>query len=236
MPIRIIGLLCGAVLLLSAGLAQAAPPFDVSVRAEGKGRTLVTERTVTLSDAPVIKDGNPDHACPGQAAIGALQQGSGGNWEGSWSEGLGYFVTAIAGSKPKGSAYFELWINRRQSMQGICDATLEAGDDVLFFVQDCEYDPALEGCADPITPLGVRVPATITKGTVRNIKVVDHAPNGRATPEAGARVFVNGESIGRTDSDGTITVKGTDLGRAKVYAKKAGKVRSETDTFRVVKP
>ena len=236
MPIRPIGLLCGGLLLLSAGSAQAAAPFNVSVRAEGKAGTLIAERTVTLSDAPVIKDGNPDHACDGQAAIGALQQGSGGNWEGSWSEGLGYFVTSISGTAPKGSAYFELWVNRRQSMQGICDAKLEAGDDVLFFVQDCEYDPALERCADPITPLGVRVPARITKGTVRTVKVVDHAPNGKATPEAGARVFVNGESIGRTGKDGTISIKGTDLGKARVYAKKAGKVRSETDTFRVVRP
>lgn len=234
MPIRFTGLLCGGALLLSGGLAQAAP-FKVSVRAEAKFKTLITERTVTLSEGPVIKDGDPNHACDGQAAIGALQQGSGGDWAGSWSEGLGYFVTAIAGSAPKGAAYFELWINYRQSMQGICDAKLRAGDDVLFFVQDCEYDPDIQACADPITPLGVRVPRRIEKGAVRSIRIVDHAPNGKATAEPGAKVFVNGRKIGRTDKDGRIDVRATKLGKATVYATKAGKARSETDSFRVVK-
>src|SRR5689334_1251044 len=83
MPIRLTGLLCGAVLLVSAQAAVAAGPFDVSIRVEGKARTLVKERKVTLADAPIIKDGNPEHSCNGQAAIGALQAGTGGNWTGT---------------------------------------------------------------------------------------------------------------------------------------------------------
>ena len=235
MPIRLTGLLCGGVLLLSGGLAHAAAPFRVSVRAEAKSKTLIPERVVSLAEGPVIKDGDPSHACDGQAAIGALQQGSGGDWTGSWSEGLGYFVTAIAGTAPRGGAYFELWIDRKLSMQGICDAKLKSGDDVLFFVQDCEYDPKLEGCANPVTPLGVQVAKEMEKGSVRSIRVVDYAPNGKATAEKGAKVFVNGRSIGRTDGKGRIDVKATKLGKATVHATKAGKVRSETDTFRVVK-
>lgn len=233
-PIRITGLLCGGLLLLCAGPAQAAP-FKVSIRVEAKSKTLVEERRVTVSEGEVVKDGDPAHACDGQAAIGALHQGTGGDWEGSWSEGMGYFVTAIADHKPRAPGYWEMWINRRQATAGICDAELEPGDDVLFFVQDCEYVPALERCRNPVLPLGVRVASTIRRGDVKPIRVVRYKPNGKAAPAAGARVFVNGERIGRTDEKGTIDIKGTDLGSAEVHAVKAGHVRSETERFRVVR-
>src|SRR4051794_37699301 len=57
MPIRITGLLCGGVMLLSAASASAAAsPIKVHVRVEGAKKTLVSERTVTLADAPIVKD------------------------------------------------------------------------------------------------------------------------------------------------------------------------------------
>ena len=82
MPTRLIGLLAGGLLLCTTGPALAAQAFDVKIRVEGKSKTLVKERKVTLADAPIIKDGNPDHSCSGQSALGALQQGTGGNWSG----------------------------------------------------------------------------------------------------------------------------------------------------------
>jgi hypothetical protein len=219
---------------MSAQTAIAAGPFDVSIRVEGKAKTLVKERKVTLADAPIIKDGNPEHSCSGQAAIGALQAGSGGNWTGTWYEGLGYTADAIAGSNPS-PAYFELWVNHKLSSTGLCDSAMKAGDDVLMFVQDCEYVPALEGCKSPVTPLGVRVADTIKKGTVRTVKVVDYAAGGKATAERGATVFVNGKRLGKTNKKGQIKVKGTKTGTATIYAKKDGHARSETDTVRIVK-
>lgn len=235
MPIRLIGLLCGTALLMSAPAAFAAEPFDVSIRVEGKARTLVKERKVTLADAPVIKDGNPEHACSGKAAIGALQQGTGGNWKGSWFEGLGYSADAIMGNRPKAPGYFELWINNKLSTTGLCDSTLRAGDDVLMFVQDCEYVPELERCRNPVTPLGVRVADRIERGTVRTVRVVDYAANGKATPEPGATVFVNGDKVGRTNKRGEIKVEATRTGTATIYAKDVGHARSETARVRVVK-
>lgn len=234
MPIRLIGLLCGTALLMSAPAASAADPFNVGIRVEGKARTLVKERKVTLADAPIIKDGNPEHSCNGQAAIGALQAGTGGDWTGTWFEGLGYSADEIKGVNPS-PAYFELWVNRKLSSTGLCDAALEAGDDVLLFVQDCEFVPELEGCRSPVTPLGVRVAKEIKRNTVRTIKVVDHAANGKTSPERGATVFVNGKKLGRTDRKGEIKVKGTKLGTATIYAKDKGHVRSETRRVRIVK-
>jgi len=218
---------------MSAPGALAADPFDVSIRVEGKARTLVKERKVTLADAPIIKDGNPEHSCNGQAAIGALQAGTGGDWTGSWFEGLGYTADEIKGVNPS-PAYFELWVNHKLSSTGLCDADLERGDDVLMFVQDCEYVPALEGCRSPVTPLGVRVAKIIKRNTVRTIRIVDYAANGRTTPEPGATVFVNGKKLGRTNRQGEIRVKGTKLGVATIYAKDTGHARSETARVRIV--
>lgn len=234
MPTRLISLLCGGAVALSAAPALAADPFNVSIRVEAKARTLVKERTVTLADAPVVKDGNPEHSCNGQRAIGALQQGTGGNWDGQWFEGLGYSASEIMGHTPRTPGYFELWINNRFSTLGLCDAELEAGDDVLMFVQDCEFDADLGRCQNPVTPLGVRVSRRIPKGEVRTVKVVDHSQKGRATPEPGATVFVNGKVLGKTNREGKIKVRGSKLGIATVYAKKKNKARSETDRIRVV--
>ena len=235
MPHRLTGLLCGGLLLLFATPSLAAGKFNVHVRVEGKSRTLVTERTVTLADAPIIKDGDPDHSCSGQAAIGALQAGTQGNWAGTWYEGLGYSADAIMGNKPKAPGYFELWVNHRFSTVGLCDATLKAGDDVLMFVQDCTYVPKLEGCRHPVTPLGLRVAKRLKRGRVRTVRVVDYAANGKATPERGATVYVNGRRLGRTDKRGKITVKGTKLGTAKLYATDKNHARSATESVRIVR-
>jgi hypothetical protein len=235
MPIRLISLLCGGALLVSAAPAVAADAFNVDIRVEAKSRTLVKERRVTLADAPIVKDGNPEHSCDGQAAIGALQQGTEGNWSGPWFEGLGYSADTIMGHKPKTPGYFELWINHRLSSLGLCDAKLKAGADVLMFVQDCEYDPALQGCADPVTPLGLRVAKRVKKERFHTIRVVDYAANGKATAEPGATVYVNGRRLGRTGKRGRIGFKGTSVGVATIYAKKAGHARSETASVKVVK-
>ncbi|MCW2991496.1 MAG: hypothetical protein JWM73_2090 [Solirubrobacterales bacterium] len=235
MPIRLIGLLCGTALLMSAPAAFAADPFNVSIRVEGKAKTLVKERKVTLADAPFSKDGDPAHTCNLQTAFGALNAGTGGNWTASWFEGLGYSADTIMGNKPKTPGYFELWVNHKFSNTGLCDSTLKAGDDVLMFVQDCEYVPALQGCKNPVTPLGVRVAKTIKRNTVRTVRIVDYAASGKTTPEAGATVYVNGAKLGRTNKAGTIKVKGTKTGTATIYATDTGHARSETASVRIVK-
>jgi len=220
---------------VSAPAALAADPFKVSIRVEGKSRTLVKERKVTLADAPIIKDGNPEHSCNGQEAIGALQAGTGGEWSGKWFEGLGYSADTIMGNTPASPGYFELWVNHRLSSTGLCQTHVAAGDDVLLFVQDCEFDPALGACKDPVTPLGVRVAKTLKRGRVATIRYVGYSPKGAATPEPGATVYVNGRKLGKTGKKGTVTVKGTKLGKATVYATDRGHVRSETATVRIVR-
>lgn len=220
---------------MSASAASAAHPFKATIRVEGKSRTLVKQRKVTLADAPIIKDGNPAHSCSGQAAIGALQAGTGGNWTGTWYEGLGYSADTIMGNKPAAPGYFELWINRKLSPTGLCDSRLQAGDQVLMFVQDCTYDPALGRCKNPVTPLGIRVARRMKVNRVRTIKVVDYAGDGTATAEPGATVYVNGRRLGRTNRRGTVKVQGTRTGVVTIYARKANKAKSEVAAVRIVR-
>lgn len=235
MPTRLISLLCGGLLLVSAASAAAADPFKVSIRVEGKSRTLVPERRVTVADGPIFKDGNPDHSCNGQSALGALHAGTGGDWGGSYSEGLGYFVDTIKGEKPGGSDFFQLWVNHRESTVGFCDAVMQPNDEVLVLRQSCTYDPETEQCPDEVLPLGIRVAKKIERGRVRTVKVVAYRPNGRARAERGAVVFVNGKRLGRTNRKGRIKVRGTKAGVAKIYAKDKGRVRSETVAVRIVR-
>jgi len=234
MPTRLTGLLCGGVLLMSAVPAFAADAVNVRVRIEGASRTLVKERRVTLADAPIIKDGDPAHACNGQTALGALQAGTQGNWAGSFSEGLGYFVSAIMGEKPAGSDYFQLWVNHRESTTGFCDTKLAGGQNVLIFRQTCTYDAATMLCPNTFTPLGLRVAKVFRRGHVRTVQVVAYGATGSATLQRGATVYVNGRRLGRTNKAGAIAVKATKVGFATIRAFKSGHVRSETASVRVV--
>ena len=234
MPIHRIRALCAGFLFVCAASASAASPINVHVRIEGAHKTLVSQQTVTLADAPVPpKDGNPDHTCPGQTALGAVQQGTQGHWNGSYSEGLGYFVTTIKGEKPSGNASFQLWVNHKEATAGFCDDVLKAGDDVLILVQSCTYNPTTQACPDTVSPLGVHAPTSLKRGQHGTVTVVAYKPNGHSVPVAHATVYANGHKLGQTDKHGKITVAGTKTGRVEIYATAPGHVKSETDTVHV---
>jgi hypothetical protein len=238
MPIRRAGLLCGGVLLLSTPGAAVAAPLKVAIRIEGAHSTLVPRRTVTLADAPIVKDGDPSHACPGQSALGAIQAGTKGDWSGTWSEGLGYFVAEIRGEKPTGSAFFSLWVDHKLSSTGACQTNLRAGDDVLLFVDRCVFDTATNACKDkPVTPLGVRVPRRVHRGHTFQITVVRYTSSGKALPQAGAKVYANRRRLrSQTDRHGHLRVRATHVGKVGFYARHAGNAKSEVDTTRILEP
>jgi len=87
--------------LAVAGLLSAVPSTalaaDVTVRVEGAKTSLVSERTVSTTSQAVVKDGDASHGCPGDSAAGALEQATKGRWTAAYSDGLGYYVTGIAG-------------------------------------------------------------------------------------------------------------------------------------------
>lgn len=203
---RTVRVLAGAlaVAALSApSLAHGATPgrpAQVTVRVEGPTRTLASA-TVTTSRRAVIKDGNPAHSCTGTSAAGALEQATGGNWSGTWFDGLGYAIDEIAGVRAPAdfSAYWMLWVNGRPSMTGICDTELQAGDEVLTFL--CRSNADFSGCTN--LPLALR--AVRVRGAVATVEVVRLIGDGTSKPAVGATVS-GGEHPVRTGADGRARV------------------------------
>lgn len=236
--IRLAVLLCGGA-LLAAAPALAAGPIHVGIRIEGAKRTLVSHRTVTLADAPVPpKDGDPSHTCPGQSALGAIQAGTNGDWNGSWSDPFGYFVTTIRGEQPTGSAFFTLWVNHKLSSTGACQTALRKGDDVLLFVDRCVTDPTTQQCKNkPVTPLALRVRRTAVRGQEFVVRVVAYSAGGKAHAVRGAKVYANQKPLrGRTDAHGRLKVRAQHIGHVSFDAKHAGNAKSEVEKTHILKP
>jgi hypothetical protein len=230
---RLTGLLvAGLLLLIAAAPAGAAGPATVTVRVEGVAGTLVPRTTVTTTTANVNKDGVSGHDCTGTSVAGALDRATAGAWSATWSASVaGYFVTGIRGEAPAGSDYFTLWINGSASMKGICEAELQQGDDVLFYVQECVAAPAPVYCSNPpVQPLSLSVPATATAGEPFGVRVVELADGGAQTPVAGATVS-GGAAPVTTGADGiavvTLAASGT------LRATKAGRARSASEAVAV---
>ena len=122
-------LVCGALLLLAcAALALHAPPAlagepsSVSVRVEGVTETKLLPTVVTTTTAPVVGDGNPEHACSGTSALGALQLATSGGWSGPWNATFKqYEIFAIEGEthlfEPGAPAnyFWSLWVDDKEA-------------------------------------------------------------------------------------------------------------------------
>jgi hypothetical protein len=225
------GLLAAGVLLVLAAPAVAAPA-TVTVRVEGEADTLVPRTSVTTTTTPVNKDGQTGHECTGTSVAGALEVATGGQWTATWDQNFKYFLTGIRGEAPATPEFFSLWINGKESQVGVCDAELQQGDDVLFYVARCDVGPAPDfACTNPpVYPLVLTVPASATAGTPFSVKVVELSPAGAATPVAGATVSGSGVSA-TTGADGTASI--TLTAPATLRATKENRARSASEIVQV---
>ena len=234
---RFIGLLvAGAFVvgLLSASAALAGAS-SVKIRVEGQHATLLSLRSVRTTSAAFSNDGNPADTCSGTSAGGALQQATHGNWAGTYSKSLGYFVTTILGETHPGSPdYWAFWVNHKQASAGMCSTELRPGDDVLFFVDSCTFDAATQGCSNkPVLPLGVSVPQQAKRGERITVRVVIYSASGKAAAAPGASVYEGKHRIGKTNGQGRLRVLVGKRGKLTVTAKRNGAVVSEPATIRV---
>jgi hypothetical protein len=203
---HLIGLLTVALLALTA--VPVAQATTVHLRVEGKTQTILPETTVTLPTAPILKDGT--HACAPDSIGGAFESSAiGSDWDASYGS-FGYFLSGIKGESPAGNDYFTLWVNHKSTFNGVCDGGagvgLQEGDDVLVFVDYCDYDPGLGGCANaPVLPLAVDAPAKAKPGTPFTVTVSRYDANGVSAPVDGATVG-GGAATVVTDASGHATV------------------------------
>jgi hypothetical protein len=213
---------------LFAAPALAGAQTKVSFRVEGVSRTLLPAKTVAVPDSgSITQGGTPPGTCPADSAAGAFNAATGGNWSGTYSNGLGIEVTKILGETgiySKGH-YWEFFVDNRAASVGICDQKVEAGDQLLF------ADVPAKGAAE--FPIVISAPARATAGTAFRVKASYYPTKSeKARPLAG--VSFTGVK-GTTNATGVATVTASRAGKLSVVGSKRGEIRSAAATVVVAK-
>jgi hypothetical protein len=127
------GALAAAAALASAAVASSGPAVTVKVRAPNK--TLLSPTSVHGGKGWITKGGTPRGKCSAASAAGALNNATHSKWDGKYYSSVGgIFITSILGYKPKGSHYWEVFVNGHSSSKGICAIKLVRGERLLFKV------------------------------------------------------------------------------------------------------
>jgi hypothetical protein len=198
--------------IFSAGaLAAGGSPATVTVRVEGKTKTLLAPKSVTTHTGSITKGGAPAGKCPATSAQGALDVATKGHWSGTFSKSFGsYFVTQILGDSESGKkAFWEILVNNVPATTGACAITLHKGDQLLFAVVPSS------GHAYP-----TELTATQTSGNPITVHVSWFNARGKKAPLAGATV--DGQT---TNGHGVAEIPPT-KGKIVLQATKKGYIRS----------
>ena len=116
-----------------AGSAFAAHPGPaVHVQIKTLKRT-VRQAVVHGERGWITKGRTPRGKCPGDSAAGALTAATHGRWTGRYYASLhDIFITSILGVRPKGNAYWALYVNGKPSSRGACEIRLRPGQRLVF--------------------------------------------------------------------------------------------------------
>jgi hypothetical protein len=217
--------LSGAILAVSAvppAVALASPGGGpaVSVRVEGKTRTLLGPKVVQTQPGSLTKGGAPPGVCSATSAAGALDVATRHNWSGTFSRSLqNYFITKILGETESGKKVFwNVFVNNVAATVGVCGITLNPGDKLLFAaVSSTSKRPAY--------PTALRGPGQVTVGNSVKVQVVYFNASGKARPLARARITGTGVSV-VTNSHGFASIKATKAGTLVLRTSPPGYVRA----------
>ncbi len=205
----------------TAALAGAAPALagtTVTVRIEGKNKTLLATKKVTAGAGWVTRSGAPKGACSAGSAAGALNTATHGAWAGAFEQSYDdYFITRILGDFESGSkTFWDIFVNNVSATTGACGITLHRGDQLLFAVVP----------ASGITyPLGLQGPSQARVGGTETVKVIWFDGKGRAKPLRGAHVSGSGVSA-TSNAQGIVHIHISHPGTLVIKAAKGGYVRS----------
>jgi hypothetical protein len=199
----------------------------VSVRVEGKTRTLLSSTAVSAPSAPgsFTIDGTPVGACPKNSAAGALDAATRHRWGGSYSSSFHELeLTTILGEAWTFSSpnYWSIWVNNRFASAGLCQLKLHKGDQLLLAAvpdKGSEY------------PLAIEAPSHATAGRPFTVKVVDY-PKGVAAPLAGAQLSGSGVNA-VTNRQGLVSVTVRHAGTIVLRADRRGDIRAGTVRLRI---
>ena len=216
---RLIIALCGAILavVLAPAAALTAGGPGVTIRIEGLNKTLVLPTEVRVPGGFITRFGAPANKCSASSAQGALNVASHGKWAGTWYSSYNeYLITSILGERPKGSDYWEIFVNDKAASVGACDLKARPGEQVLF--------ADTSGSEGPAELIG---PHSAVAGRPFTVKLVGYTAAGKAKPLAGALVTGNGIKSVNTNSRGIATLLGARAGVLVLRAGPKGYVRTE---------
>ncbi len=214
--------------LVACSLAAAVAPAalasaslaTVTVRIEGKAKTLLAATTAQTKSGFITKGGAPSGLCPYSSAQGALAVATHGRWSGKWSPKLKkYVLTKILGDTESGvKSHWELFVNNVAPSAGACEIALHTGEQLLF--------AAVPTTGPALYPLGIEGPTTVVAGQPFSVTVVHYNARGKAVPLAGATLAV-GSHAGVTNSSGVIPLKASSAGLFTLQASASGYIRDE---------
>jgi hypothetical protein len=219
--------LCGATfaVVLAPTVALAASGPKVTVRVEGRTRTLLAASVVQTQTGFVSRNGAPRGACSATSAAGALDLATRHRWVGQYkSTYADYLVESILGESQTGSAYYwGIWIDDRYASAGICGTKLRSGDQLLF---------AVDSVAHHEHPIELVTSRNARAGRSFSAKVIWFSDAGVAKPLAGARILGAGVNV-VTNGHGTAKITASRSGTLVLRAARAQYIRAESVRVRV---
>ena len=226
---RSIFALVGAILILVlalSGSAVAAGGTAVTLRVEGKARTLLVPTVVKTHAGSITQGGTPRGKCPAASAAGALDVATHHRWGGSWNAKYGaLLLTTIFGETHSLSTkyYWSVWVDHVYAQSGICGLKLHRGEQLLFAAvpdNPIEY------------PIALTAPRGATVGRSFKVKAVAFTSSGQSKALAGASV--NGSGVSAvTGRGGTASITAHKSGTLVLQVSKNDYIRSAPITIRI---
>jgi hypothetical protein len=210
----------------TAALAAGAP--TVSVRVEGKTRTLLATKTVRTHTGSITTNGAPAGACSATSAAGALDIATHHRWSGTFETSFNDFeLFTVLGETWKFTSpnFWGVFVNNRFASAGICGTKLHNGDQLLFAADPSKHQERLLGLSGPAKP---------KLGRSFSLKVVAFTAAGVGKPIGGAHVHGSGVN-GTTNNHGVLKVTPKGAGSLTFHAEESGFIRAAALRVKVVK-
>ncbi|MGZ4250354.1 MAG: DUF4430 domain-containing protein [Solirubrobacteraceae bacterium] len=198
---------------------------QVTVRVEGKKRTLLETKSIHTHGGFITQGGAPSGSCSATSGAGALDVATKHHWVGTWSTSFNdYLIKSILGDTESSSKfYWGIWINNTYATAGACDLKLHVGDQLLF---------AVDSVAHHEHPLAIKAPSHAAAGESFDVKVVWFSDKGKSEPLAGAHLTGAGQGV-VTNSRGIAHVVVSKAGTLKLGASDSGYIRAAQVRVRV---
>ena len=198
--------------LVFAPSALAAGPA-VTVRVEGKTKTLLAPKVVHPKSGWITRGGLKQGECSADSALGALDAATHHRWHGTYSSQYGEFVSAILGENYGASTkdFWEIFVDHVAATSGACSLKPHRGEQLLF------AGVPVRDLADYLVGLKVsRSHGTVGQAVTVTVDYWD--AKGKAHPLPGAQVTGTGLNVVSTNAHGvaqiTLTKAGTVVLRA----------------------